>query len=58
MRSRFSPYQKECDNYTTRPPNHDTYLQRVKKNLHRLLLMIKTVSKLIFKVNLGSDSII
>ena len=32
MRSRFSPYQKDCDNYIIRSINRETYLQFVKKS--------------------------
>ena len=31
-RSRFSPYQKECDNFIHRSLNHGMYLQLVKKS--------------------------
>ena len=30
MKSCFSPYQKECDNYVHRSNNHDIYLQQVR----------------------------
>ena len=36
-------YQHECDNYNIRSLNHEMYLQRVKKNVHCLSLMIKDV---------------
>ena len=32
MSSRFSPYQKECDNYIIGSINQETYLQFVKKS--------------------------
>ena len=31
MKSGFSPYQKECDNYINRSINHEVYLQLVQK---------------------------
>ena len=52
MRSRFSPYQKKCDNYLLRSLNHEMYLQKV-KNLQYLNFMIKDVMKVILEVNLG-----
>ena len=32
MQSRFPPYQKECDNYSTLSINHEWYLQLVQKS--------------------------
>ena len=37
MQSRFPPYQKECDNYSTRSINHEMYLQLVQKSTLSLL---------------------
>ena len=31
LKSQFSPYPKECDKYIIRSPNHEMYLQLLKK---------------------------
>ena len=36
-------YQQECDDYIIRSINHEMYLQKTKKNLHYLYLMIRDV---------------
>ena len=33
LRSRFSPYQKESDNYIIPSLNHEMYLQQVKQSI-------------------------
>ena len=33
LRSSFSHYQQECDNYLNRSLNHEMYLRKVKKSI-------------------------
>ena len=48
-------FQKQCDNYPILSLKHEMYLQKV-KIIRDLNLMIKCVSKIILKINLGIEN--